>query len=136
MAPLNPFPLNTRDKYVINSAVHGLFGELGTGYPDSPGSWLLYWLPDASWDGSMAVMGRIGGESAHTDGVPMVQVPYVALYLNSAVPGAPYSYATDLIVSTSVFEIRNNALSAGLLFNVNGGFGSLYIRSSGAATIL
>lgn len=130
------FPLNERS-YTINAAMNGLFGELGPAGGGSTGVWTVMWCPNISFDGNMAVMGRITSDDAVNDGAPLVQIPYVAIYLNGAVPGSPRSWSTDLISGTSLIEIPTGAMSPAFLFGVNSGYGRLYlINAEGGYTPL
>ncbi len=119
------FPLNQRGAYKIDATVHGLWGHLGPAGPGTTGVWTLQWEPDLSFDGQLAVQGRIAGEDAKN--AVFVPMPYIAVYLNAAVPASPRSWASDMIQSTSWIEIPTAGSDPAVLFNIVSGFGMLYV---------
>ena len=124
-----PFPLNQR-ALKITTAVNGMFGECGSAGVGSSGVWAFMWVPDNSFVGSLIVMGRIAGNDAANDGVPLVQIPYRADYLNSGPTGSPLSYVTTTITGTSLFYVDTSAKSAGLVIECTQGFGTLYTHDT------
>lgn len=128
-----PFPLNERT-LTVTPAINGMFGECGSGGPQSSGWWTFHWVPDNSFVGSIVVMGRIAGQEATTDGVPQVAIPYLALYLNGVIVTPTVSsggiWTTATITGNTLFQIPTSALNVGLVFNCDSGFGRLYTSSA------
>ena len=120
-----PFPLNQRS-LKVTPAINGMFGECGNAGAGAGGVWAFMWVPDNSFVDSLIVMGRIAGIEAANDGVPLVQIPYRADYLNSGPTGSPLSYNTTVITGTSLFYVDSWAKTAGLIFECTQGFGMLY----------
>lgn len=134
MPPINPqspqpFPLNQRTVRITPTS-DGLFGECGSGGSGSAGWWTFQFVPDLTFAGTLVVMGRIAGPDATADGVPMVAIPYLALYLNGQIVtptlGAGGLWTTAPITGTSLFQVPTAALSAGVVISCSAGFGNLY----------
>ena len=117
--------------FQIDASQNGVFAECGPAGPGSVGVWTFHWVPDPSFDGGLAVMGRIAGQAAALDGVNMVQIPYRSSYLNNVATGSPLNYGTTIITGTSLFYVDTAQLSAGILISCTTGFGKLYINDAG-----
>lgn len=121
----------------ITPDLDGSIGQCGPGGSShSVGAWLVHFTPDASFMGSLAIMGRSQEQDAATNQAPFAgPIPYRSLYLNGAPAAVPYGFDTAIITLTSVIQVPAN-LDVGVLFQCSGGFGWLYLTDlQGASAV-
>ena len=77
------YPISNR--YKITAQDHGRFLKIGNASNSDVSTWEVQFVPDASWDGEFAVMGRLDHTQIEADVGPFMPVPFRKVVLNGAV---------------------------------------------------
>lgn len=118
----SPYPISNR--YKITTQDHGQILKLGNASTGEVGTWLIQFVPDATFDGGLAVLGRIEHDKAVADVIPYVPVRYRAAYLNTV--SADYALVDTQITSGSILQVPASGLSIAVLVSCAEGYGYLY----------
>lgn len=112
----------------VTTDLDGSIGQCGPGGAShSVGAWLLHFVPDASFSGTLAILGRSQEQDAATNNAPFSgPIPYRSLFLNNAPAVVPYGLDTALITGTTMIQVPAN-LNIGVQFQCSAGFGWLYL---------
>ena len=115
-----------RDRYKVTTVDHGNFKVLGTVSDIDGGSWRVQFVPDVSFVGSFAVVGRSGGPQAGNDSVAFTQIPYNRVSLNGQ--ASDWNLVSDVLLSDFIINVPGTGLSVALLVECTAGFGVLYAK--------
>jgi hypothetical protein len=96
------------------------------------GAWAVHFVPDASFVGTLIVLGRARGRAADTDGVGFAPIPYRRISLNNV--AQDYAIVQDTITNTAIIQIPSAGLSVAILVNCSAGFGFVYNHPIAGAT--
>ena len=121
------YPISNR--YKITTQDHGRFLKIGDASNSDVSTWEVQFVPDASWDGEFAVMGRLAHTSIEADGGPFLAVPFRKVVLNGA-SGLYTMVASEenVIRSGSILQIPATGLVIAMLASVSAGYGYLYSK--------
>lgn len=120
------YPITQR--YQITVADNGKFPTLGVVSRDESGCWHLTFVPDDSFVGSIAIVGRSSGKDIAGDGngfgsIPFRRVQIAGVASDNSLVTTPYANSTGMIAI-----IPADGLSVALLVECTAGFGYAYSR--------
>lgn len=122
---LPPFRLeNAGREYRVTSADHGKILFFGNASDGRVGTFVVQWVPDASFAGSFAVTGRVYGKPASDNGVPFDPIPYRRVTLANV--ASDRELVADTLTTPFLIEVPSNGIAVGLLCACTDGFGTLY----------
>jgi hypothetical protein len=118
------YPIGRR--YRVTSVDNGKFGELGDASPALVGAFMLQFVPDASFAGSIGILARAAGKDAKDDNVGYASIAYRRVQMNGQ--ASDYALITDGTPLASDFTILIPAsgLAVAVLVECTAGFGYLY----------
>lgn len=118
------YPIGRR--YRITTADHGLFPTLGNVSDQETGAWHVTFVPDESFVGSIAIVGRASGKDIREDGYGFGSIPYRRVQVGGVASDNALTTATN---STGMIAIiPADGLSVAILVDCTAGFGFLYSR--------
>ena len=118
------YPIGRR--YKITTVDNGKFPTFGNVSSSDVGSWHVTFVPDESFVGSIAFVGRPAGKDASDDGVGFASIPYRRVQVGGIASDNTLVTATN---STGLMAIvPADGMSVALLVEGTDGFGYLYSR--------
>ena len=125
--PPNLAPLalaNAGREYRVSTADHGKFLYLGNASDGRTGTFVVQWVPDASFAGSFGVVARIYGKPASDNGVAFISVPYRRV--NLAGVASDRTLVSAVLADSFLIEVPSSGVALALLCDCTAGFGTLY----------
>lgn len=110
--------------YKITTADHGNIPMLGNAAEGCVGTWLVHWVPDLNFTGSLALVGRAYGQPASDAVVAVLGVPYRRVNINGV--ASDYGFDSVALTGPSIVTAPANGLALGFLVSCSAGTGMLY----------
>ena len=121
----DPFTLaNAGREYPVRVADHGKIIFLGNASDGRVGTFTIEFVPDASWSGTFAVLGRVYGKPASDNGVGFSPIPYRRICLNNV--ASDRAIVSDVLTGHFIIEVPASGLAIGLLASVQASGGVVY----------
>lgn len=104
------------------------FLEIGpAGTTQGVSTMMIQFKPNANWNGSFVVAGRLLGTAADNANMPFVPIPYRRVMLADI--AQDYAMVVDTITGSALIEVPANGLSICLVFTVGDAPGECEIAS-------
>lgn len=126
------FPVDN-PKFRVLPAQDGMVAAFGNTSDENPsGAYTFQFVPDATFTGGFAVVGRTPGISTSDTSVPWAAIPYRRISLADV--ASDYAFVGDQITGPALIQVPANGLAVGLLIACSAGFAMVYNKHMDGAT--
>lgn len=113
-------------KYKVTTADNGNTLVLGDASDSVVGTYLLHFVNDNTFTGTLIVSGRARGKDAGMDAIAFVPLSYLGGFVNAAV--GTQAYASTTLTTTSLVWVPATGITVGLVVTCTAGSGTLYVQ--------
>lgn len=124
------YPVGRR--YKITTADNGLFPTLGNVSDNEVGSWHITFVPDDSFVGSIAIVGRPAGKDAAGDNVGFGSIPYRRVSVSGV--ASDHKLVADTNSTGLIALVPADGMSIALLVECTAGFAYVYSHPLAGST--
>ena len=122
---LSPIVLsNAGREYRVTTSDNGKFLFLGNASDGRTGTFVIQWVPDASFAGSFGVTARVYGKPASDNGVAFQSIPYRRVSLAGV--ASDRTLVAAVLTDAFLIEVPSSGVVLALLCECTAGFGTLY----------
>lgn len=115
---------NAGREYRVTTSDNGKFLFLGNASDGRTGTFVVQFVPDASFAGSFGVTARVYGKPASDNGVAFVSIPYRRV--NLAGIASDRTLVAAVLTDSFIIEVPSSGVVLALLCECTAGFGTLY----------